>query len=182
MSKVTIYADGSCLGNPGPGGWAAIILIGGKMQEIHGGHYCSTNNRMELTAVIEALHTIKTPSQVTVISDSQYVCNYIPKAQQLIQNPKTKNSDLWRQIAELSIIHDIKSCWVRGHSGNAFNERADILARSEAISIKRERDIRTKIFAALLADHTLSPGDLAEKCRVHISLAAKYRNLFFQGR
>ena len=182
MEKITIYTDGSCHGNPGPGGWAAVILHGSNLQEISGGMYYTTNNRMELTAVIEALKTLTSPSDIIVVSDSKYVCDHLPNVKRLLQNPKVKNKDLWDQILRASIFHSIKTQWVRGHNGDTFNARCDVLANAEANTVAREKDVRQAIFSALLADHTLTTAEVADRCKVHIKLAEKYRAQFFSGR
>lgn len=182
MDKITIYTDGSCHGNPGPGGWAAVILHGSARKEISGGMYYTTNNRMELTAVIEALKTLSSPSDVTVVSDSKYVCDHLENVKRLMCNPTAKNKDLWSQIMRATIVHKIKTRWVRGHNGDVFNARCDALANAEADMIAHEKDIRQAVFSALLADHTLSAEELAARCRVHITFAEKYRAQFFSGR
>lgn len=182
MDKVTIYTDGSCHGNPGPGGYAAVILKGNDRQEISGGQYYTTNNRMELTAVLEGLKTLPRPCNVTIISDSKYVCDNLPNIKRLMCNPNAKNKDLWSQIMRASIIHSIKTKWVRGHNGDVFNARCDSLANAEADTIEHETDIRLAVFAALLEDHTLSAVAIADKCKIHVSFAEKYRQQFFAGR
>jgi ribonuclease HI len=138
MSKknVQIYTDGACRGNPGVGGWGASLSYNGTHKEIYGGEPETTNNRMELTAVIEALKAMKQPSDITVNSDSKYVLSgineWLPNWKK--RNWKTaakkpvKNVDLWQQLDALIQPHDIEWVWVKGHSGNPGNERADELA------------------------------------------------------
>jgi ribonuclease HI len=130
---VVIYTDGACKGNPGSGGWAAILQCGGHTKEISGGEAQTTNNRMEMMAVIQALKSLTRPCQVQLHTDSQLVvntmtCNWKRKA----------NLDLWSEIDHLATIHQIKWIWVRGHAGNPLNHRADQLA--VAASRKFQRD------------------------------------------
>ena len=138
---VTIFTDGSCLGNPGPGGWAAVLIFGDKRKELSGGFKGTTNNRMELTAVIEALDSLKRPCKIELHSDSKYFLDAI--RQGWLKNWKrngwktaakkpVKNQDLWRRLDPLIAAHDISYNWVKGHSGNPENERCDILAKTEA--------------------------------------------------
>lgn len=135
---IDIFTDGACSGNPGPGGWAAILRSGGHEREISGGEPATTNNRMELLAVINGLNAIKAPSEVTVHTDSRYVMD---GATQWIKKWKSngwktsdkkpvKNDDLWRALDEAVSRHKMKWRWVRGHDGHAENERADALARA----------------------------------------------------
>lgn len=138
MSKknVQIYTDGACRGNPGIGGWGATLSYNGTVKEIYGGEQLTTNNRMEMTAVIEALSALTQSSNVTLYSDSKYVLqginDWMPNWKK--RNWKTagkqavKNVDLWQKIDQLAQAHDIKWIWVKGHSGDPGNERADELA------------------------------------------------------
>ena len=136
MSQVEIYTDGACRGNPGPGGWGAVLRYGSVDKEIYGGEAMTTNNRMELFAVIKALEALTRRCEVRLITDSQYVKNGIT---QWIANWKrngwrtadrkpVKNQELWQRLDELASRHDIAWEWVKGHSGHAENERADQLA------------------------------------------------------
>ena len=136
MSQVEIYTDGACRGNPGPGGWGAVLRYGPVDKEIYGGEAMTTNNRMELFAVIKALEALTRRCEVRLITDSQYVKNGIT---QWIANWKrngwrtadrkpVKNQELWQRLDELASRHDIAWEWVKGHSGHAENERADQLA------------------------------------------------------
>ena len=138
--KVTIYTDGACSGNPGPGGWGAILIYKGIEKEISGGEKETTNNRMELTAVITALGCLKEPCAVELYSDSQYVINGLQKG--WAENWKRKgwmrtktepalNPELWDRLLELTHIHEMEYHWVRGHAGDAYNERCDALAVKE---------------------------------------------------
>ena len=135
-TTIDIYTDGACKGNPGPGGWGAYLLSGVHEKEIFGGEAETTNNRMELTAVIEALRTLKNPSKIRLFIDSQYVKNGInlwienwKKTGWKTSNKKpVKNVDLWMMLDALVPRHEIEWIWVKGHAGNLGNERADALA------------------------------------------------------
>ncbi|CAG9163956.1 ribonuclease HI [Cupriavidus pampae] len=143
MQEVTIYSDGACKGNPGPGGWGAVLVAGDSEKELFGGETPTTNNRMELTAVIEALRALKRPCVVKVYTDSQYVQKGISewirgwKARGWLTADKkpVKNADLWQQLDELVQPHQISWHWVRGHNGHPGNERADALANRGVASI-----------------------------------------------
>ncbi len=135
-AAVEIWTDGACKGNPGPGGWGAWMRSGTHEKEIFGGARDTTNNRMELTAVIEALSTLKRRCRVILHTDSQYVQlgvtqwlpTWIRRGWKTAANQAVKNADLWQTLAQLAGRHDIDWRWVRGHAGNAGNERADELA------------------------------------------------------
>ena len=135
-SAIDIYTDGACKGNPGPGGWGAYLISGAHEKEIFGGEAETTNNRMELTAVIEALRMLKNPSKIRLFIDSQYVKNGInlwisnwKRTGCKTSNKKpVKNVDLWMVLDELVPRHEIEWIWVKGHAGNLGNERADDLA------------------------------------------------------
>ncbi len=137
MKNVNIYTDGACKGNPGAGGWAAILEFEGKEKSLCGGEKLTTNNRMELIAAIEGLKALKMPCNVTLYSDSQYLVNAINKG--WLEGWKKKgwrkadkspvlNDDLWKQLDELLNTHNVNFVWVRGHDGHAYNERCDALA------------------------------------------------------
>ena len=137
--EVTIYSDGACWGNPGPGGWAAILLSGTKKKEISGAQPQTTNNRMEITAALEALRTLRKPSVVQIFTDSSYLVNaattWMPgwKARGWRRKEGVLlNADLWQELDEVMSKHQIQWTWVKGHAGNRYNERADALA-NEAI-------------------------------------------------
>ncbi len=137
--EVTIYCDGSSLGNPGPGGWACILDYKGKRKELCGSSKQATNNQMELMAVIEGLKALKEPCSVTIVTDSSYVANAINEwLDNWIQKDfkKVKNKELWQEFVNLRKIHDIKAVWVKGHNGHSENERCDTLARAQAQQIK----------------------------------------------
>ena len=140
MEKVTIYTDGACSGNPGPGGWAAILMYKGIEKEISGGEKNTTNNIMELTAAVRGLQLLKYPCEVQLYSDSAYVVNAF--RQKWIDNWKknnwktaskepVKNKELWQELDKLTQIHQVKFHKVKGHSDNEFNNRCDELARGE---------------------------------------------------
>ena len=133
---VTLYADGACKGNPGPGGWGVLLRTGGREKELHGGDAGTTNNRMELTAVIEGLSALKHRSRVRVYTDSQYVQKGISewihgwkrRGWRTADRKPVKNEDLWRELDEVARAHDVEWHWVKGHAGHPENERADALA------------------------------------------------------
>jgi ribonuclease HI len=139
---VSIHTDGACLGNPGPGGWAAILSSGSHEKELSGGECLTTNNRMELMAAIVALESLKRPSAVTLHSDSRYVLDGIEKwlpgwkarGWQTAAKQPVKNEDLWRRLDEARGGHTMRWIWVKGHAGDPMNERADALARAAAKS------------------------------------------------
>lgn len=133
---VDIFTDGACKGNPGPGGWGALLRFGAQEKEIFGGEPATTNNRMELTAVIEALAALKRSSDVTLHTDSQYVQKGITewihgwkaRGWKTAARTPVKNADLWRRLDALAGKHKIHWKWVKGHAGHVENERADVLA------------------------------------------------------
>ena len=133
---VEIYADGACKGNPGPGGWGALLRTGGTERELYGGEPDTTNNRMELTAVIRALEALKRRCKVRLYTDSQYVQKGISqwihdwkrRGWRTADKKPVKNEDLWRRLDELAGAHEVEWHWVRGHAGHPENERADELA------------------------------------------------------
>jgi ribonuclease HI len=135
--QVVIYTDGACRGNPGPGGWGAIMMSAGKERELCGGELATTNNRMEMTAAIEALEALKRPCKVELHTDSQYLRNGITewlrgwkaRGWRTTSNGAVKNEDLWRRLDEARARHDVDWRWVKGHNGHPLNERADALAR-----------------------------------------------------
>lgn len=141
MKKVEIFTDGACSGNPGPGGWGAILRFNGFEKELSGGEANTTNNRMELSAVIYALTQLKEPCSVELYSDSQYVCNALKlgwakkwKANGWMRNKKDPalNPELWDKLLKLCEIHKVNVNWVKGHAGHPENERCDRLAVAAA--------------------------------------------------
>jgi ribonuclease HI len=142
---VHIYTDGACAGNPGPGGWAAILVHGDTEKELAGGESDTTNNRMELMAAIAALEALKSPCRVDLTTDSQYVRNgmreWLPgwkaKGWKTADRKPVKNADLWQRLELAASGHDITWHWVRGHDGHAYNERADKLAVEACRAIQR---------------------------------------------
>jgi len=146
---IVIHTDGSCLGNPGPGGWAAVLVCGEYRKELSGGFSGTTNNRMELTAVIEALAALKRPSKIQLHSDSKYFLdairqgwlrNWKRNGWQTAAKKPVKNQDLWLRLDPLLTAHEIEYNWVKGHSGNPENERCDLLARTEAAKRNLPKD------------------------------------------
>ena len=142
---VVIYTDGACKGNPGPGGWGALLRWGGHEKELFGGERLTTNNRMELTAVIEALSALKSRCEVALYTDSEYVRNGITtwihgwkqRGWRTADKKPVKNVELWQRLEALAAQHDVSWHWVRGHDGNPDNERADQLANRGVDSILR---------------------------------------------
>ncbi len=143
---VEIYTDGACKGNPGPGGWGAILRYKGREKTLSGAEPHTTNNRMEMTAVIRALEALKRPCRVRLTTDSQYVKNgitqWLPqwkrRGWKTAAGKPVKNADLWRRIDELAQRHDIEWHWVRGHAGHPENERADRLAVAAIERLQQE--------------------------------------------
>ncbi|MBN8454815.1 ribonuclease HI [Accumulibacter sp.] len=149
-SIVTIYADGGCRGNPGPGGWGVVLQSGEHEKELWGGEAATTNNRMELTAAIRALEALRRPATVHLHSDSQYlqkgitewIRNWRRNGWRTADRQPVKNADLWQRLAELAGQHQVTWCWVRGHAGNAGNERADALANRGMDELRRSQAAR----------------------------------------
>lgn len=140
---IEIYTDGACKGNPGPGGWGALLLSGPHRKEIFGGELETTNNRMELMAAIKALEALKKPSEVNLHTDSQYVrkgilewiANWRKNGWKTAAKKPVKNADLWKALDEQAGVHNITWHWVKGHSGNEGNECADQLANKGVESV-----------------------------------------------
>lgn len=141
LTKVAMYTDGACSGNPGPGGWGTILKCGGAVKELSGGEASTTNNRMELTAVIAGLSALKRPCKVVVTSDSKYIIDAVEKgwAKKWQQNGWMRNKkepalnpDLWEQLLALLEIHEVSFCWVKGHAGHPENERCDEMAVAQS--------------------------------------------------
>ena len=142
--RVVIHTDGACSGNPGPGGWGAILSFGDRTKELMGGEAHTTNNRMELMAAIVALEALKRPCAVDIHTDSQYLRNGIMtwinnwkrNGWRTADKKPVKNVDLWKRLDEALQPHDVKWHWVKGHAGHAMNERADQLARDGLIAAR----------------------------------------------
>jgi ribonuclease HI len=134
---VAIYTDGACRGNPGPGGWGAILISGNRERELCGGEYATTNNRMELMAAIQALEALTRPCRVELHTDSQYLrtgitewlAGWKARGWRTAAKAPVKNADLWRRLDEARARHQVEWRWVKGHNGHPLNERADALAR-----------------------------------------------------
>ena len=135
--QVVIYTDGACRGNPGPGGWGAILIYGGHEKELCGGEPDTTNNRMELMGAIQALEALTRPCKIVLYTDSQYVrtgiatwlAQWKARGWRTSTKSEVKNADLWRRLDEARLRHDVDWRWVKGHNGHPLNERADGLAR-----------------------------------------------------
>ena len=145
LTPVVIYTDGACKGNPGPGGWGVVLRSGAHTKEMFGGEANTTNNRMELMAVIQALNALKRPCEVVVHTDSQYVQKGISewihgwkaRGWKTASKAPVKNEDLWRALDEEAGRHQIKWLWVKGHAGHVENERADALARRGVDAVRK---------------------------------------------
>jgi ribonuclease HI len=156
MKEVVIHTDGGCEGNPGPGGWAAVLRHGRNVREISGGEPATTNNRMELRAAIESLRILNQPCAVRLFTDSEYLRNGITtwirgwKARGWITKEKkpVKNADLWRDLDAACARHQVKWEWLKGHAGHADNERCDVLAAA-AIQALRGKHSAAELRAAL---------------------------------
>ena len=143
---VTIHTDGACDGNPGPGGWAAVLRFGDRVRELTGGEPATTNNRMELQAAIAALKALKEPCEVRIFTDSQYLRQGITTWLRIwkgnhwrtAERKAVKNDDLWRQLDEVASKHTVNWQWLKGHAGHTDNERCDQLAGVEIQKIRRQ--------------------------------------------
>ena len=146
--KIVIHTDGACSGNPGPGGWGAILESGAHRKELKGGEALTTNNRMELTAAIKALEALKAPSDVALYTDSNYLRDGITKwirkwktnGWRTADKKPVRNADLWQRLEEACARHDVRWHWVRGHAGHDENERADELSRDGMTPYLAARD------------------------------------------
>jgi ribonuclease HI len=144
--KITIHTDGACDGNPGPGGWAALLRYGDHMRELTGGEPATTNNRMELQAAICALAALKESCEITLFTDSEYlrqgITEWLPRWRannwRTVDRKPVKNDDLWRQLSETTSRHRVTWQWLKGHVGHADNEHCDQLARAEVVRIRRQ--------------------------------------------
>ncbi len=144
MKTVEIHTDGSCLGNPGPGGWAALLRYKGRERELAGGEAHTTNNRMELTAAIMALESLAEPCRIVLHTDSQYVRQgitqwlpgWVRKQWRTASGEPVKNRELWERLAAAIARHEIDWRWVKGHNGDPDNERVDVLARTQATRLR----------------------------------------------
>jgi ribonuclease HI len=136
MKQVVAYTDGACRGNPGPGGWGVVLCAGGRERELQGGERETTNNRMELTAAIQALAALREPCQVNLYTDSTYVRNgitewlpnWVRRGWRTANRKPVRNQDLWERLAALNNLHEVEWHWVKGHAGHPGNEQADLLA------------------------------------------------------
>ncbi|MCL1634052.1 ribonuclease HI [Luteimonas sp. SX5] len=144
MKSIEIHTDGACLGNPGPGGWAALLRYGSRERELVGGEALTTNNRMELMAAIAGLEALTEPCKVALHTDSRYVQqgigewmpNWVRRGWKTAGGDPVKNRDLWERLHAATLRHKIDWRWVKGHAGDPDNERVDELARAEAIAFK----------------------------------------------
>ncbi len=145
--RVEIHTDGACSGNPGPGGWAAILSWRGRERELSGAEPLTTNNRMELAAAIEALASLKRPMQVRLFTDSDYlrkgITTWLPgwkaRGWRTASRQPVKNRDLWERLDAAAAPHEVEWCWLKGHAGHELNERADALARAAITELRSGR-------------------------------------------
>lgn len=146
MKNISIFTDGACSGNPGPGGWGAVLQFGEHVRELSGGEKQTTNNRMELTGVIEALRALKEPCTVVLTTDSKYVADAVSKGwvygwkkKGWMRTPSepAKNADLWQQLLPLLEQHKVEFRWVKGHAGHPENERCDALAVAAIATVRQ---------------------------------------------
>lgn len=146
MKTVEIFTDGACSGNPGPGGWGAVLRFAGKEKELSGGEKETTNNRMELTAVIKALSALKEPCKVMLTTDSKYVCDAVNQrwvygwkanGWRKADKKPALNVDLWEELLPLLETHEVEFLWVKGHAGHPENERCDALAVAYYLNLKK---------------------------------------------
>jgi len=148
MKQVKIYTDGACSGNPGPGGWGAVLIYGDHEKDISGGELDTTNNRMEMMAVIEGARALKDPCELSIFTDSTYVMKGITewlegwkaKGWKTAAKKPVKNKDLWLELEEELARHKVDWNWVKGHAGDKYNERADQLAYKESQALKESAD------------------------------------------
>jgi ribonuclease HI len=147
LSLVSIFTDGACKGNPGPGGWGALLRMGGTEKELSGGEALTTNNRMELTAAIRGLQALKRPCRVLLTTDSRYVMDGLTKwihgwrrnGWKTADRKPVKNADLWQELLDAAAPHRVEWKWVKGHAGHDENERVDQLASAEALKFGAAR-------------------------------------------
>lgn len=146
MKHVDIYTDGACSGNPGPGGWGAVLVYGERERELSGGEAHTTNNRMELTAAIRALEALREPCEVLLTTDSKYLCDGLDKkwaegwrrrGWKKSDGSPALNPDLWERLLSLCATHRVTLSWIRGHAGHEYNERCDRLAVAAAEQFKK---------------------------------------------
>jgi ribonuclease HI len=144
MPQVTLYTDGACSGNPGPGGWGALLRMGDHEKELSGAEANTTNNRMEMMAAIEGLRSLKKPCTVDIYTDSQYlrqgittwILGWKKNGWKTADKKPVKNEELWRVLDDLTQTHNVQWHWVKGHSGHPENDRVDLLARNAILSLK----------------------------------------------
>jgi ribonuclease HI len=169
VKNLTIHTDGACEGNPGPGGWAALLSWNGRVKEVSGGEPATTNNRMELRAAIEGLRALKEPCAIEVFTDSEYlrkgitewVDGWKKRGWQTRDKQPVKNEDLWRELDAISARHTIRWRWVKGHAGHDQNERCDQLAREAVIAVRRQyRPEELKALLAAFKSPKLAPASL----------------------
>ena len=169
MKKVTIHTDGACHGNPGPGGWAAVLQFGAHTRELSGGAPATTNNRMELHAAIEALTALKEPCEIDFFTDSEYlrqgvsgwIWNWKRNGWRTKDKKPVKNDDLWRALDAAVAPHKISWHWVKGHAGNTGNERCDVLATDAITQLKKTHtkdQLKTLLQEFKAADTTSKPS------------------------
>lgn len=167
LKEIVIHTDGGCEGNPGPGGWAAVLRYGEHCREVSGAEIATTNNRMELRAAIEALRALKEPCAVTLFTDSEYLRNGITawihgwrrNGWRTKEKKPVKNSDLWQELDQLVRQHSLKWEWLKGHAGHKDNERCDVLAKQQINELRKKHskaELRGALEAFKRSEQTLT--------------------------
>ena len=183
MERVLIYTDGSCHGNPGPGGWAAVLIYSHTISQIAGCDCWTTNGRMELKAIVEALKTLRESYDVCIRSDSKWIVDTINRGARYLDTfthgKNRKHADLWAEILCMTRKHLIRAEWVKGHAHDSYNNLCDKLANEEVYRLTGEARIRDKVFAALLINDRQTPAIIAAQNQLSPELVKKYYDQFF---
>ncbi|HWH72000.1 MAG TPA: ribonuclease HI [Candidatus Sulfotelmatobacter sp.] len=184
MKQITIHSDGACEGNPGPGGWAAILQYGPHRREIAGAALATTNNRMELQAALEALRALKEPCEVQIHSDSEYLRDGMTlwlrawkfRGWKTKEKQPVKNSDLWKALDELATRHKVSWHWLKGHAGHPLNERCDLLAKQQIRTLRSRHP--GEDFKRALAAFKTQNGTPPATARPHSSPTVPFQQAF----
>lgn len=181
---VTMYTDGSCHGNPGPGGYAAILMCGSRTVEVHGCEWYTTGERMEIRAVVEGLKMLERTKRAHILSDNRTVTAAISSGRAIYLSKNARhNRDLWGDLVRQLRLHPGSYAdWVKGHADSFYNNRCDLMANIEADRVRKETDIAQYVFTMLRADRTISPERLKEGCRKEwgINAIRRYHTLYFE--